>query len=1149
MRQKRSFRTLRELLLSLFILSVATPLVVEIAEVPSAHAKKKRKKKRKKKKKKNDSKADKSEEKATAGPGGGQEQAELRTTGPAQIAQPFSDKEFDNSKKADKKREEAIEEIKELLPKVKGPQKGELIFRLAELYWQKSRYVYFKEFKKFDNAFQDWVDNGRQGKEPKLASFNKKSEAYKKQALNNYAVVLDKYPDYPRLDEVLYIMAYNEYQAGQKKKAIKNYSKLIRRYPKSEYVADSYLALGEHYFGDNKLDKATKAYTKAYKEGKRIKRPSTYRYAEYKLAWCDYNRQEFDNALKKFKNVVKGSERDAKSGEGGEKATQLKREALNDMVLTYAQLDQVEPAYAYFKKHSDKTEAYRLTRKLAQVFNRDGKSKTEIETYRFLINKDPDNSSAPDFQASIVTAYSKLNDRDAVRKEVRRMVELYRKGSPWYRKNEANKAVTERALALAESRMRELVTEYHRYAQKFKKYDDYSLARDIYADYLKAFNDTEHAYRLSFFYAEILWDLDEWEPAANAYDKVVMLDPKGQYTRTSAWNAILAWEKLSKGEKPRKFKKGETIRESKRGKRKTGQVKTKNIKQLEDIKKGKEYKEKKIPEYKVKLAAACDRYVDSVSEKESLKNKKLKDELIVVKFKSAYIYQEHYHFDEAATRFGELIKRWPDNDYARRGADLILDSYDAREEWENLEKWSRSFAKNGALMKDKKFADQTRKFMEGSTFKAIAVLNDKASKKEKKGKEDEAKGMYAQAADRFDAFVKEFPKSQFAPTALYNSQVIYKKAVKLDLAIASANKLLTEYKKELDEGDNKSNRLEEFTLLNLAKFNEQVANYKVAADTYVGFVDKYKTNEDAPNSLYNAGIFYLGLGDKKSAVKSFARYIKEYKKQKDIPAVYLQMAGVYEDDEDWKRAAAVYGAFEKEHGKKATDMQIMTARYKHASILEKAGRINDMRDACKGILAGWKKVKPAVKKEPIGQLAAGYCAFQVLEPEWDAYKSIKIVDKVKSRSKNLKKAMAPVRKQLDLKKSERDKIAKKYIDILNYGNAEWGVAGLYRAADALLDYVDTLRNAPDPPALKGNFDAIDMFKAELDNIAFPVEDEAIKALEKALAKAFELGIYSEYTLAIEDKLKLFKPSAFGEVREMPFFPAAGTATVTRTAQR
>ncbi|MFZ9887964.1 MAG: tetratricopeptide repeat protein, partial [Myxococcota bacterium] len=451
-------------------------------------------------------------------------------------------------------------------------------------------------------------------------------------------------------------------------------------------------------------------------------------------------------------------------------------------------------------------------------------------------------------------------------------------------------------------------------------------------------------------------------------------------------------------------------------------------------------------------------------------------------------------------------------------------------------------------MTDTKFAAAVAKFMEGASFKSIELFNEGARKVEKKN-EAEARTLYATAAERFEAFVKEFPSSEFAPAALYNSQLIYKKAVKLDLAISAANRLLNDYRKQISEGELAAAGVEKQTLLNLASYNEQVANYQVAADTYLAFVDKFGADDDAPNSLYNAGIFYLGLGDTKSAVKSFARYIKDFEKRKDvkdIPAVYLQMAAVYEDEADWKRAAALYGEFEKLHGRTATPTQIMTARYKNAIALERAGRVNEMREACQGLLAGWSKLKAEQRQEAITQQAGGYCAFQVLEPEWQTYKDVKIVTR---GGGNAKQVMGQVKQALDQKLKSRDEIAKKYLDVLSYGNGEWGVAGLYRASEALLDYVDTLRNAPDPPPLANNPEALDLFRAELDNIAFPVEDEAIKALDKALAKAFELGIYSTYTMAIEEKLKLFRPSAFGQVRELPFFPSAGGTSPTRTAQR
>ena len=95
----------------------------------------------KKKKKKSDepkADADKGDKKAASGgdaPAAAPKE-ELRTTGPATIQRDaFSEKGFENSAKAEKKRDEQIKEIKDLLGKMKpeDPRRGELVFRLAEI--------------------------------------------------------------------------------------------------------------------------------------------------------------------------------------------------------------------------------------------------------------------------------------------------------------------------------------------------------------------------------------------------------------------------------------------------------------------------------------------------------------------------------------------------------------------------------------------------------------------------------------------------------------------------------------------------------------------------------------------------------------------------------------------------------------------------------------------------------------------------------------------------------------------------------------------------------------------------------------------------------------------------------------------------------
>jgi len=901
---------------------------------------------------------------------------------------------------------------------------------------------------------------------------------------------------------------------------VRNYWELIKQYPQSIFIGDAYLAMGEHYFNDNQVLKARKAFLKALE----TKKPKTYSFALYKLAWCDFNLQEFDAAITKFKKVVDYAERQQRKNKGTDRDhVQLKNEALNDIVLTFSNVDAVDVAYEYIRKKGGEKLARSLTEKLARIYKDQGKFDQEIQTYRLLINTYPDDASCPDFQSSVVAAFSKLGKRKDVRTEVRRLVELYRPGSPWWKKNESNKGALERARDTAEARMRELVTDYHQYCQKFKKRPDCTLSRDIYAEYLQVFPGTEHAYRMRFFYAEILWDLGYYKDAATQYDNVVDEDPKGDYSRVSAFNAVLAWEKIVAGIETDENKKIEGIDDHKTKKRdpqrKTKIKLEKNYK--EAAKRGKSFDPQPIPDNELKLAAACDRYVAIVPAKEAKKDKEILEELVAVKFKAGAIHQKYYHFKEAAERFGELISRWPNHKLARAGADLILDSFDARQNWTELNKWSRKFQKNKSLMGDKKFAEMVDKYVEGSSFKEIMAIYTEANKLLDDKKEAEATPMFADAATRFRAFQKEFPKSNFSPVALFNSTVVYDRANKLDLAIETGELLLKKYDKELDEGANKKNELKPKSILFLASFYERIADFDQAAAYYEKFVDAYKKDPKAPDAMYNAGILYLGLGDSKRAITAFGKYIKDFKDAKDVPEVYWKIANIYVEDQEWRRAGTLFGEFQKRFPKAKPELRF-ESRYRYAENLFRDGRRKDALKVCEEITKGFDKASAEVKKVPIVQEAAGRCAFELLEKEFAEYDDIK-----------LKLPMSKLKKDLTKKLELAPVVAKKHTEIIQYGNGEWGVAGLVRGALAFKSLVDALFAAPDPPNLTP--DQIEIYRAELENEAFKYEDQAINGLEISLKKAFELGIYSDWTMRGEEALKKYKPNQFPDVKEMPFF--------------
>src|SRR5437899_3267759 len=71
--------------------------------------------------------------------------------GPAKFKNLPKLEDLEREKIADQKRDESIESLKKIIPKIEdgSPQKADLLFQLSELYWEKSKYLYRKEMLKF----------------------------------------------------------------------------------------------------------------------------------------------------------------------------------------------------------------------------------------------------------------------------------------------------------------------------------------------------------------------------------------------------------------------------------------------------------------------------------------------------------------------------------------------------------------------------------------------------------------------------------------------------------------------------------------------------------------------------------------------------------------------------------------------------------------------------------------------------------------------------------------------------------------------------------------------------------------------------------------------------------------------------------------
>jgi hypothetical protein len=90
-----------------------------------------------------------------------------------------------------------------------------------------------------------------------------------------------------------------------------------------------------------------------------------------------------------------------------------------------------------------------------------------------------------------------------------------------------------------------------------------------------------------------------------------------------------------------------------------------------------------------------------------------------------------------------------------------------------------------------------------------------------------------------------------------------------------------------------------------------------------------------------------------------------------------------------------------------------------------------------------------------------------------------------------------------------------------------GVASLCRIGLVYQNFARALFDAPVPKELNEEQRAI--YQEELNNLAFPVEEKAIEAFEKALQKAYELGVYNEWTTLTQENLNKYKPGTYPEL--------------------
>ncbi len=455
----------------------------------------------------------------------------------------------------DQKTEELVAQLQGLIKREKQKARvGELKMRLAELYYDRARMIAMKESEAWSKSVDEWnaLSSAERGRKARPVLKTPQANEARKRALVLYNELerssrgADKGKNQMiARDEVLFYLAMTYNDIGEGKKAIPFFEELTKKYPRSEKAGLAKLSLADAYFENNAYRKALPIYLEVAASSS-SSLASLKPYATYRAAWCYSNLQDYKKATLAFMKTVDLSKNDKSS-----KNISFVREAYGDLATAFALSAQYNDGWSYFRekvRNKELLERYELT--AAQAAKDRGHYKIAEFFYNKLLSRSPDASFARDLAIDRAENAKTSSNLDLYAQKLGELFRDYGAGSRWLKAQKldptSEKTLVEEIVSLS----RRDAKDYHKSAQKRNIVSNFRKVIPLYEVYLanvpgKNPDTAENVHEMKFYFAELLYESEEYARAGEAYAQV----GTGKYTSTAAFNRILAYRDAAKKDK------------------------------------------------------------------------------------------------------------------------------------------------------------------------------------------------------------------------------------------------------------------------------------------------------------------------------------------------------------------------------------------------------------------------------------------------------------------------------------------------------------------------------------------------------------------------------------------------------------------------
>ncbi|MCA9564312.1 MAG: tetratricopeptide repeat protein, partial [Myxococcales bacterium] len=730
------------------------------------------------------------------------------------------------------------------------------MFRLAELYYTTSRTLEQRAYDRRDQAYAVRERNPAQSRHLEQMADDDLAQAdlYATSAVEQYAELYQEYSDtYPHMDAVLYYLGATLSSLGRTEDALSFFEELANDYPDSSYLPRALLAFGEYHFARGEMQQAQVFYEAVAQ----FPDSEIYAYALYQEAWCLYNTDSHEDAMRQLILAIQASS-DETAG-----AIRMRTRALEDLALFYVEVGSAADAFYFFEQVAPADQVREMVELVASIFSEDGDYESGNSLWRELMERYPDSFQIVRYQSEIVRntlpqpeGESEEQHAEAIVREIRRLVQIYERAKDF---PDADPEAVQEAASRLEYQVRLQATTFHREAQVLNNQLWYAMAYNLYGDYVNHFlevGEPDTAYTMAYYYAELLYRNERYQDAAQMWERCLDMNPDGEYTEEAVYKAVLAYTKLVDLETEAPVLNASNLM-GENGQRPDPMP---------------------LPDVIQDLLRASDRYM-------SLNPP---DEFAVeVKYVAAHVLYEYGHFEEASERFADVAQNYAtvDGERARNSSMLLIISLIGMGDLEGAEEWIRVLRDSPAATVD--FRDE----LEGL---GVDIAFFRCSQFQEREDFNDAALCY------FELF-QTYPNRELADDALFYSANAFQQDRQFARAIR-VREVLLQYHQDSEFAED--------TRLALAGSFQSLALYRDAAQRYEEFASRHSEHADAQQALRRAAAFRQGLGEYEQAIADYETYIELYSDLKNECArSYFQIGDIYEDQGYRREAIAQYRGY------------------------------------------------------------------------------------------------------------------------------------------------------------------------------------------------------------------------------------------------